>query len=84
MGSGTQQTILQILTKPVINCERNDERSYARSNAGNRNAGDYTNDCLPAFGTEIPRGDKEFEAHETLSCRASGKVDYSDGSRNQP
>jgi hypothetical protein len=63
MGSRSEQTILEVLAKTVVDCERNHERSDSRSDADNGYRSYHSDDRLPALGPEISRGDEELECH---------------------
>ena len=67
VGSRPEQAVLQVLAKAVVDSQRNDERSHARSDAQNGNDRDQADNGLAPFGTEVAGGDEEFEAHG-LSC----------------
>ena len=55
---------MQVLPEAVVDGEGDDQRSYTRRYSENRDAGDYADEGLAAFSTEITGGDEEFEAHE--------------------
>jgi hypothetical protein len=55
---------LQVLPEAVVDGEGDDEGSYTRGYSEDRDAGDYADEGLAAFSTEIAGGDEEFEAHE--------------------
>src|SRR5579864_2527002 len=63
VGGRSQQAILQVLSKTIINSERDDERSNSGCNSSDRNSRDYAYNGLLALGAQIPRCDKKFEAH---------------------
>ena len=64
MRSRTEQTLLKILAETVVDGQRDDERSHAGRNSGNRNAGDHTDKGLAALGTQVARRNEEFKFHE--------------------
>ncbi len=75
MRSRTQEPLLQILTKAVVDSQRHDQRRHARSNSDHGNAGDDADKRLPPFGAQIAGRNKKFEAHgerSAPSASASG------------
>ena len=63
MRSRTQQPILQVLAKSIVDGEGHDQRSDSGRDSGDRNASDHANDGLASFSAEIAGRDEEFEAH---------------------
>ena len=63
MRSGAEEALLKVLAKSIVDGEGDDKRSHAGSDADDGDGGDDTDDSLPSFGTEIARGDEEFELH---------------------
>src|SRR5258706_15412433 len=61
---GSDEALLQILAKAVVDGERNDERGHTRSYPDNRDASNDPNKRLPPFGAQVAGRDEEFEAHE--------------------
>ncbi len=59
----SDQSLLQILTKAIIDRERDDKRSHARRYPYNRNAGDDADKRLTALGAQVAGRDEEFKAH---------------------
>jgi hypothetical protein len=55
---------LQVLPEAVVDGEGDDEGSYTRRYSEDRDAGDYADEGLAAFSSEIASSDEEFEAHE--------------------
>ncbi len=49
----TQQAVLQVLAKPVVDGQRDDQRRDARRHSNNRDHGDDPDDGLPPFGPQI-------------------------------
>ena len=64
MRGRPQQPLLQVLPKPVVDGQRDDERSHPRRHPGDGNPRDDPNKRLPAFGAQVTSRDEEFEAHE--------------------
>ena len=67
--SRTEQALLQVLAKSVVDGQRDDERSDARRDSDNGDDGDDPNDGLAPFGPQITRRDKEFELHAESSAK---------------
>ena len=63
MRGGSDEAILQILAKAVVDGECDDERSDARGYSDNRDAGDDADEGLPALGAQVAGRDEEFKAH---------------------
>ena len=63
----SNEALLQILAKAVVDGERDDERSHARGYSDDRDAGDDADESLAAFGAQVAGRDEEFEAHEEAS-----------------
>src|SRR5258705_6579723 len=70
MRGGAEQPLLQILSKPVIDSESDDQGGDARSNAQHRDPRDDPDEGLPPFGAEIAARNEEFEAHQELSAES--------------
>ena len=70
MRTRTEQTVLQILTKSIIDCQRHNQRSDPGSDSGDGNAGNDANHRLASFGAKVARSDEKFEAHK-LSAASS-------------
>ena len=69
---GSDEAILQILAKSVVDGQCDDERGYAGGYSGNRDAGDDADEGLAALGAQVAGRDEEFEAHEgAFSCQLS-------------
>jgi hypothetical protein len=71
--------LLQILPEAVIDGQRHDQRSDARCDTDNGNAGDDPDKGLPPFGAQVASRDEEFKAHGKLSAvsyQLSAKLDY--------
>ena len=62
-----EQPRLQVLAESVIDGQRDDERSDARSYSQHGNSGDDADKRLAAFGAQITGCDEEFEAHQRRS-----------------
>jgi hypothetical protein len=76
---GSQQALLEVLTKSVIDSEGDDERGDSGSDSDNGDAGDDADESLAPFRTEIAAGYEKFKAHEEVSAvsyRRSAKSDY--------
>jgi hypothetical protein len=69
-----EQTVLKILTKSIVDSERDDKRSNSSSDAGDGNPRNDANDGLAPFGPEVSRGDEEFEAHERSSQQSASSI----------
>src|SRR5271157_5679293 len=63
VGCGTEETVLQVLAKSVINGQRDDERGDTGRDSNNRNDSNDSDYGLAALGPQIPRGNKEFKLH---------------------
>src|SRR5215467_16079710 len=63
MRRRSQQAILQVLPKSVVNREGNDQRRNSGGHAGDGDSRDHANDGLLALSTQIARRDEEFETH---------------------
>jgi hypothetical protein len=61
--SRSQKPLLQVLSKSVIDRERDNEGCDTSGNASDGNSSDDPNECLPPFGAQISGCDEEFEAH---------------------
>ena len=70
MGTRTEKTVLQILTKSIVDCQSHDQGSDPRRHAGDGNAGNDANHRLAPFGAKVARGDKKFEAHRSYQLSA--------------
>ena len=53
VGGRTEQPILKILAKSVVDSERHHERSHTCRNPGDGNAGNDTDDSLAPLGAEV-------------------------------
>src|SRR5947209_15182838 len=72
MRSGAEQTVLEVLAETVVDGQRNNERSHARSHADDRNNGNYADYGLAAFGPKVTRGNKKFEPQ--MECHSLSRV----------
>ncbi len=63
VGGGSDEALLQILAKAVVDGEGDDERGYAGGDPNDRNAGDDADEGLPSFCSQVSGCDEEFEAH---------------------
>ena len=61
--SRSEQAILQILTKAVVDRQRDNQRSYARRHSNDRDDRDHADHGLSAFGPQIARSYKKFKLH---------------------
>ncbi len=61
--SGSDEALLQVLAKAVVDGQRDDERSHARRYSDNRDAGDDADESLAALGAQVAGRDEEFKAH---------------------
>ena len=78
--SGSDEALLQVLAKAVVDGQRDDERSHARGYSDDRNAGDDADERLAALGAQVAGRDEEFKAHaehSAVSSELSAKSDYS-------
>ena len=64
VGGRTEQTLLQVLPKPVVDSKRDDQRSYTRRYPQDGDRGDHADERLPALGAKITSCNEEFEAHQ--------------------
>ena len=63
VGGGTEQAVLQVLTKTIVDGESDHQRGNPGSDPSYGNTGDDADHGLPAFRPEISRSDKKFETH---------------------
>jgi hypothetical protein len=63
VGSGTEQAILQVLTKAIVNGECDDEGSNSGSDSKDGNSRDDANESLAALGAQVSGSDEEFKSH---------------------
>src|SRR5690348_414788 len=71
MGSRTEQPLLQVLAKSVIDCQSYDKRRNPGGDSRDRNPGDDSDKRLTALSAKISGCDEKFEAHEAFSCQLS-------------
>jgi len=69
VGSGADETLLQVLAETVVDGEGDDEGGDAGGDADHGDRGDDADEGLAAFGAQVASGDEEFEAHE--GCQLS-------------
>src|ERR1700722_4485215 len=79
MRSRSQQPLLQVLTKSVVDRERYDERRHPRRHPSNGNSGDDTNKRLPPFGAQVAGRDEKFKAHAEAFSRQLSAFSYDYG-----
>ena len=63
VGCRTEQPVLQVLAKAVIDGQRDDEGGDAGRDSNNRNDGDDADNGLATLGSEISRGNEKFKLH---------------------
>src|SRR5581483_104039 len=63
MRGRSQQTLLQVLAEAVIDRKSDYQGGNARGDSGNGNPRNDANESLASLGTEVSRGDEEFETH---------------------
>ncbi len=66
---GTEQPVLQVLTKSVVDGQRDDERSHASRHSNDGDDGDDADDSLSPLGPQVARGYEEFELHSGKTQR---------------
>src|ERR1051326_6778850 len=69
MSYSAEKTILELLAKPVIDGQCNDERGHASPRADEGDDGDYADDGLAALGAQIPGRNKELESQAVSPAR---------------
>ncbi len=65
MRTRTEKTVLQVLTKSIVDCQRDHQGSDSGSNSSDGNASDDANHRLAPFSAKVARGDEKFEAHRS-------------------
>src|SRR6202035_3071186 len=85
VGGGSDEALLQVLAKAVVDGEGDDEGSHAGGYSDNRDAGDDADKRLAALGAQVAGRDEEFKAHglwafgfrlSAFGFRLSAKSDY--------
>ena len=78
VGGGSDEALLQVLAKAVVDGEGDDEGSHAGGYSDNRDAGDDADKRLAALGAQVAGRDEEFKAHGlwAFGFRLLAKSDY--------
>jgi hypothetical protein len=63
MSSRSQQTILQILAKSIVDCEGDNQRRNSSRDSDDGDGRDHSNHGLAALGSQVSRGNEELEWH---------------------
>src|SRR5437763_15104875 len=65
----SQQAVLKVLPKAVVDGQSDDERGHSRSHTDDGNNGDDTHDALTALGAKITGSNKKLESQAIYSLR---------------
>ena len=64
---GTQQPLLQVLTKAVGDGHGDHQGGHACGDSGDGNTGNDADEGLAAFGAQVAGRDEKFEVHEGVN-----------------